>query len=278
MSPSPGDVALPDYPDAMKGKELTAGVLGGMGPEATVDFMSKVIALTPAQEDQDHIRLIVDHNPKVPNRQAAILDGGEDPAPELAKMAQRLEKAGADFLVMVCNSAHAFLEVLRDATGLPFVSIIDVTIGEIKQKYPDARHTGVLATDGLLAAGIYQRALIEAGLVPVLPGEEELVRLMSLIGRIKKGDKSREVAQEMGALAELLASAGADVIIAGCTEIPLVLDGAKNTVPVVASTDALARKTIALARGLEPLDPFVRPGTGHDQVRWRHSSASRNDG
>jgi aspartate racemase len=242
----------------MKGKELTAGVLGGMGPEATIDFMSKVIAMTPARKDQDHIRMIVDHNPKVPNRQAAILDGGEDPATELVEMVRRLEKAGADFLVMVCNSAHAFLEPLRDATSLPFISIIDVTIGEIKEKYPEARHAGVLATDGLLAAGMYQEALIAAGLVPVLPDDEDLARLMTLIGRIKAGDKSREVAQEMGALAELLASAGAEVIIAGCTEIPLVLDAARNTVPVVASTDVLARKTIALARGLEPLQSFGR--------------------
>jgi aspartate racemase len=214
--------------------------------------------MTPAQNDQDHIRMIVDHNPKVPNRQAAILDGGEDPAAELVEMVRRLEKAGADFLVMVCNSAHAFLEPLRDATSLPFISIIDVTIGEIKEKYPEARHAGVLATDGLLAAGMYQEALIAAGLVPVLPDDEDLARLMTLIGRIKAGDKSREVAQEMGALAELLASAGAEVIIAGCTEIPLVLDAARNTVPVVASTDVLARKTIALARGLEPLQSFVR--------------------
>jgi aspartate racemase len=244
----------------MKGKELTAGVLGGMGPEATVDFMSKVIAMTHARKDQDHIHLIVDHNPKVPNRQAAILDGGEDPAPELADMARRLEKAGADFLVIVCNSAHAFLDTLRDATGLPFVSIIDVTIAEIKQRYPDARRVGVLATNGLLAAGIYQKSLAAAGLDPVLPDDEDLARLMTLIARIKSGDKGREVAQEMGALAELLASAGADVVIAGCTEIPLVLDAAKNTVPVVASTDVLARKTIALAQGAEPLDPFLRRG------------------
>jgi aspartate racemase len=175
-------------------------------------------------------------------------------------MARRLEKAGADFLVIVCNSAHAFLDTLRDATGLPFVSIIDVTIGDIKQTYPDARRVGVLATDGLLAAGIYQKSLAAAGLDPVLPDDEDLARLMTLIARIKSGDKGREVAQEMGALAELLASAGADVIIAGCTEIPLVLDAAKNTVPVVASTDVLARKTIALAQGAEPLDPFLRRG------------------
>ncbi len=83
----------------------TVGVLGGMGPDATVDFMAKVIALTPATKDQDHIRMIIDHNPKVPNRQTAILDNGEDPGPDLAATATRLDTAGADFLVIPCNTA-----------------------------------------------------------------------------------------------------------------------------------------------------------------------------
>jgi len=237
----------------MNRNELTVGVLGGMGPDATIDFMSKVIALTTAETDQDHIRMIVDHNPKVPNRQAAILHGGADPGVELAAMATRLANAGADFLVMPCNSAHAFLEPVRRATTIPFVSIVDLSIREAGLIRPDARAIGVLATDGLLATDIYQRALREAGYSSVLPEPEDLVRLMTLIRRVKAGDKSREVADEMGMLAELLASAGAEVIIAGCTEIPLVLDAAKLTVPVVASTDVLARKTVALARGAEPL-------------------------
>jgi len=242
----------------MNRNERTVGVLGGMGPEATVDFMSKVIALTPAESDQDHIRMIVDHNPKVPDRQAAILDGGADPGTELAAMATRLEKAGADFLVMVCNSAHAFLEPVRRATTIPFVSIVDASIREIEAVQPDARNVGVLATDGLLAAGIYQRALLDAGRSPVLLRDEDLARLMKLIRKVKAGDKGRDVAQETAMLAELLVSAGAEVIIAGCTEIPLVLEAAKVTVPVIASTDVLARKTVALARGTEPLPVSIR--------------------
>lgn len=237
----------------MNRKELTVGVLGGMGPDATIDFMSKVIALTTAEIDQEHIRMIVDHNPKVPDRQAAILRGGADPGAELAAMARRLENAGADFLVMPCNSAHAFLEPVREATTIPFVSIVALSIREARSIRPDARAVGVLATDGLLATDMYQRALREAGYSPVLLQPDDLVRLMTLIRRVKAGDKSREVADEMGMLAELLASAGAEVIIAGCTEIPLVLDAAKVTVPVIASTDVLARKTVALARGAEPL-------------------------
>jgi len=242
----------------MKSVERVAGVLGGMGPDATVDFMSKVIALTSGRSDQDHIRMIVDHNPKVPNRQAAILEGGEDPGPELARMARGLEAAGAEFLVMVCNSAHAFLEPIRQATALPLVSIIEVTLQEVLESAPGARRAGLLATDGLTASGIYQGALEASGLEPVLPGDEDSRSLMALIRKIKAGNRGEEVAREMGALAELLASAGADVIIAGCTEIPLVLNAPVITVPVISSTDALARKTVALARGLEPLDPFLR--------------------
>jgi aspartate racemase len=119
------------------------------------------------------------------------------------------------------------------------------------------QRAGLLATDGLTASGIYQEALAAAGLEPVLPRDEDLKSLMVLIRKIKAGDRSEEVAQEMGTLAELLASAGAEVIIAGCTEIPLVLNAPVITVPVVSSTDALARKTVALARGIEPLDLFL---------------------
>src|SRR5690606_18402628 len=122
----------------------------------------------------------------------------------------------ADFLVMVCNSAHAFTEPVRQATSLPLVSIIDVTLQEIAESSPEARRAGLLATDGLIASGIYQQALEAAGLEPVLPGDEELETLMSLVRSIKGGNRSKEVSQEMGTLAELLISAGADVVIAGC--------------------------------------------------------------
>ena len=106
----------------------TVGVLGGMGPDATVDFMSKVIAATPAEKDQDHLRMLVDSNPHVPNRQEALLRGGEDPGPVLAAMAKGLQAAGADFLVMPCNTAHAFKDAIIEAVDIPLVSIIDVSV------------------------------------------------------------------------------------------------------------------------------------------------------
>jgi aspartate racemase len=233
----------------MASSDLTVGILGGMGPEATLDFMAKVIAMTAAEKDQDHVRMIVDHNPRVPNRQAAIRSGSAEVEKELAAMAARLEAAGADFLVMPCNSAHAFAAAIRQAVAIPFVSIIAQAIRQIEATVPEARRVGVLATDGLLEAGIYQQALAAAGREALLPRDDELARLMSLIGRVKAGDKGREVAEQTGTLAELLASAGAEVIVAACTEIPLVLPAGNISVPVISSTDALARATVDLAQG-----------------------------
>lgn len=233
----------------MASSDLTVGVLGGMGPEATLDFMAKVIAMTAAEKDQDHVHMLVDQNPRVPNRQAAIRSGSAEVGSELAAMAARLEAAGAHFLVMPCNSAHAFAAAIRQAVAIPFVSIIAESIRRIEATVPEVRRVGVLATDGLLEAGIYQQALAEAGREALVPREDELSRLMALIKRVKAGDKGRDVAEQMGTLAELLASAGAEVIVAACTEIPLVLPAGNISVPVISSTDALARATVDLAQG-----------------------------
>lgn len=237
----------------MSERQLTVGVLGGMGPDATVDFMAKVIALTRAERDQDHIRMLVEHNPKVPNRQAAIRSGDPEVGRMLAEMARGLESAGADFLVMPCNSAHAFVEPIRQAATIPLVSIIDETVGEIGRTMPGARHAGVLATDGLQQAGLYQDALARAGHGPVLLDEEELGQLMSLIHHIKAGDRSEDVRRGMAALARSLAANGAELVIAACTEIPLVLRAPDLDVPLLASTDVLARRTVELAMCAAPL-------------------------
>lgn len=219
------------------------GVLGGMGPDATADFMSRVIRATPAEKDQDHLRMLVDNNPHVPNRQEALLRGGEDPGPTLAAMARGLEAAGADFLVMPCNTAHAFVHAITEAVDIPLVSIIDATVGACG----DAGMIGVLATDGCIASGVFQEALADRGRVAVLPDDVEMDALMSLIRRIKAGDTDADIVAGMRAIAEALAVRGAEVIVAGCTEIPLVLDQGMLDVPLVSSTDALARATVAFA-------------------------------
>jgi aspartate racemase len=220
------------------------GVLGGMGPEATVDFMAKVIRLTPGEKDQDHIHMLVDHDPTVPSRQEAILGDGEDPGPALAAMARRLEAAGADFLVIPCNTAYAFQQSIIDAVDIPLLSIIDETISALPQ---GCAAVGLLATDGCLKAGVYQRVLESRQIAAVEPTVEEMNELMEAIYTIKAGKTNDTTGATMRALAMALVARGADAVIAGCTEIPLVLEQSMLEVPLLASTDILAQKTVQLA-------------------------------
>ena len=229
----------------MKENTKIVGVLGGMGPDATVDFMARVIALTPADKDQDHIHMIVDQNPKVPNRQDAILADGEDPGPVMAEMAQRLETAGADFLVVPCNSAFGFASAVAGAVSIPLVSIVEVTV----EACEGFSTVGVIATDGCLQSRVYQDALVAAGIAAELPDNDELTDLMALLNGIKAGYRGERVARGMEALAKALVARGAQAIIAGCTEIPLVLDETAVEVPLISSTDVLAARTVAIARG-----------------------------
>ena len=230
--------------------------MGGMGPSATVDFMAKVIALTASARDQDHVHMIVDQDPTIPNRQAAIASGNDDVSGRLTAMAQRLERAGADFLVMVCNTAHVFVDGVRGGTSIPFISIIDETIADIERRTPGSKTVGIMATDGCLDTRIYDDAVEATGRRALQPDAAGVADLMRLITAVKAGDESGEIATGMEAIAQALVDRGADVIIGGCTEIPIVFEGEGFCVPVVSSTNVLASRTIDLARGSEQL-----PGT-----------------
>jgi aspartate racemase len=230
-----------------------AGVLGGMGPYATVDFMSKVISLTPADSDQDHVRMLVDHNPKTPDRQINTDEQRKAVRQTLADMALRLETAGADFLVMPCNTAHGFHDLAVERTSIPFVNIISETVAEIRNREPGATNVGILATDACLQDNLYQAAVHDAGMSVLLPSTGEQEALMRLVFELKSGDQGSAVAHEMSNIANSLIHRGADVLIAGCTEIPLVLSPERMTVPCISSTDVLAERTVSFCLGNAPL-------------------------
>lgn len=230
-----------------------AGVLGGMGPGATIDFMSKVLSLTPAESDQDHVRMLVNHNPAVPDRQVDTTTQRSAVQQALAEMAQGLESAGADFLVMPCNTAHGFLDLALEKVSIPFVNIVAETVQSIREEEPEAASVGILATDACLKADLYQAAIHDAGMSVLLPSASEQANVMKLVFRIKGGDLGGDVAHEMINLANSLIQRGADVLIAGCTEIPLVISSQGLTVPLISSTDVLAKRTVALCLGQAPL-------------------------
>lgn len=232
----------------------TAGVMGGMGPDATVDFMAKVIALTDSDNDQNHVHMIIDHDPTIPNRQVAIRSGHDDVSIRLGQMAQRLESAGADFLVMVCNTAHVFLADVKSSTNIPFINIVDESVSEIDRLCPNARTVGIMATDGCLDTGIFQDAIAASGRTAIIPNVADKQILMSLINAIKSGNQGADVRRGMEAIAKTLKGEGADTLIAGCTEIPIVFDGTGFSLPVVSSTDVLAKRTVDIATGIVTID------------------------
>jgi aspartate racemase len=239
--------------------ERVLGVLGGMGPAATADFLAKLVAVTDVVNEQDHLRVLVDSNPKVPDRNRALAGSGESPGPALAAMALGLQRAGATLLVMACNTAHAFESAIRDAIDVPFVSIVTETCDAVEREHPKASRVGLLAAQGALDAGLYQSAFAARGHQVLLLGAEKQRDFMGLLYRIKRGDVSPAVRATMRALAESLVADGADVVIAACTEVPLVVDEGELSRPLLDPTTNLARRCVRYARGLEPLPPSSLP-------------------
>jgi aspartate racemase len=232
---------------------LCVGVLGGMGPEATADFYAKLVAETPSARDQDHLRVLIDGDPSVPDRSAGIEGSGESPGPHLARMARGLVAMGAELLVMPCNSAHAFEAEIRGAIGaVPFLSLIDATVAATLEAVPGVRRVGLLATDGTLRARVYADGFAAAEIEALAPDAADQRTVMEAIYDVKRGRGRARPRSALVAVAGRLAAAGAEAVIAACTEVPLVLasgdvvvDG--RTVPVISSTDALVARTIAAA-------------------------------
>lgn len=227
------------------------GVLGGMGPAATVDFYSKLIAATPATTDQEHLRVMIWSDPSVPDRSKAIAGTGEDPTPVLIRGVQQLKEAGAAFYVVTCNGAHAFLPAVRDKVNLDYLSLIEVTTDHITA-LPHASSAGILATDATLMASLYQESLKASGVAPLVPSSEDQRLVMDAIYGVKAGALTVEQKQSLGDVAERLVARGADVIIAGCTEIPLALTSEESPRPLVDPSQLLANEVVhqvAVLRG-----------------------------
>jgi len=236
-------------------KEKTVGILGGMGPEATVDCFAKIIKNTPAKKDQDHLRVIIDSNPKIPDRPAAIIGKGESPVPALVQGCSCLQLAGADFIIIPCVTAHFFLEEIRQQVRLPILSILDVVTETIVREHPQITTVGLLAITATISSGLFQKRLAADNIKTVVPDESYQSKVMAAVADIKKTQPARARAQmttDLIATAEGLISRGARGIVAGCTEIPLALKPEHLSVPYFDALTILARAAVFEA-GLKPL-------------------------
>ena len=209
------------YFRASMSKEQSIGVLGGMGPLATALLFERIVSLTEAAKDQDHVRTFVDSNPSIPDRNAAILGSGEDPRPKLVETAQNLERMGATLLVMPCNTAHHFHSDVQEAISIPLLHMVEETVRYIVANHSEVEKVGVLATDGTLAAGVYQKAIEAAGLEAVQPSGVHQQAITELIDDGIKAGKRISIDPFLACVAALRADegGGAQLFILGCTEL-----------------------------------------------------------
>lgn len=232
------------------------GVVGGVGPAATVDFLRKVVANTPASRDQDHLRLLVEQNPQIPDRTEHLLGDGMDPTLALYATCKKLQAGEADLIAIPCNTAHAFVEALQSELDIPIMNMLTVTVKHIREAFATLQRVGLLATSGTVSSGVYKRALEDYGLEEVVPSAETQARVMNAIygpEGVKAGFISATSVAEVDAAIDDLAEQGAEIIILGCTELPLLLPDPQritaggNRVTLVDPTDILAKRCVCAA-------------------------------
>lgn len=219
------------------------GILGGMGPAATADMFQKFIRLTPAHCDQEHIPLLISSIPDIPDRTRCILAQGEDPEPLMEKYVQGLENAGATFIIIACNTAHYWFEHLKAKSRVEMLSMIDTTVNEVLKS--GKQRIGLLATDATLAAGLYQQRIEAQGLHFISPTEAGQKEVMESIYLLKSGETELSTKLMLKQKDELV-RLGAEVIILGCTEVPIILEKEIEQQPhlYVDSTMTLVRSAI----------------------------------
>ena len=245
------------YRELSPARPYKIGIIGGVGPAATVDFMDKIIHRTKAKRDQDHVKMVVEHNPQIPDRTENLIGDGPDPTIPLYSACKKLEAQGADMIAIPCNTAHAFVERIQRYLSIPVVNMLFETVEYIKRRHGDRRTVGLLATSGTVASRVYHDIIEAAGLDTVVPDpvHQDLV-MRAIYGEkgVKAGYTEGECKQDLLRALENVVEQGADVVILGCTELPLLLQQTEDfpvagkSVVVLDPTDILARKCVQLSR------------------------------
>ena len=230
---------------------LTIGVLGGMGPAAGVDFYARVVAAHDAPRDQDHPPCILYSATQVPDRTAFLFGDGPDPTPALTAAARTLEAAGADFIAIPCNAAHAFLAAIREAVEVPVLDMI-VLAAAAAAEIAVVPEVGLLAASGTVRAGLYDAPLRRHGLEPIFPSDDQQQAVMAAIRQVKGGGGSGTGVPDprLVTAAKHLKDLGAGSLILGCTEVPLALAATDCPSPAIDANQVLAATALALALGI----------------------------
>jgi aspartate racemase len=219
-----------------------------MGPEATVDLMRRVIAATPAADDVDHIPMLVDNNPQVPSRVAALVAGtGPSPAPVLVDMARRLEASGASFLAMPCNTAHHYHREVAAAVAIPFLDMVALAAQRAAAALGRGGRVGLLASSALGKIRLYEEPMAGQGLRLIYPQPSRQAELMHLIGAVKAGKADAAMRRALADAAEDVAGAGAELLLIACTELSVIAADLHSALPAIDASQVLAEAVVATA-------------------------------
>ena len=228
----------------------TIGILGGMGPEATEYMFGLIIRNTRVEIDQNHITVVIYNNPKVPPRTDAILGTGPSPTPYLVEGLKVLKQAKADFVVMPCVTAHFFMPGALAEVPMPFISLLDESLKWAQEHIPALKKVGLVSSTGTLISGLFHDTYKKAGIEVMGPTEEEQEKVMDAIfgeRGIKAGHTAGSPKETIVNIARILAGRGAEAIIAGCTEVPLVLKEEDIPVPLIEPMKIVALASIVEA-------------------------------
>ncbi len=228
-------------------QKIILGIFGGMGPEATADLYHQIVRLTPAETDQEHIPTLIYSLPQVPDRMASIRNQDLTIVPYLVEGVTRLEDAGASFIVIPCNTVHYFYDYMQDAVSIPIIHMIRETVNEVKQQYPDLKKVGLLATTGTLESRLYENELVKNGYQVIIPDDSvETEMVMKAVFGIKAGSDKQTNEDLLAQAGNHIIKKGAELIVLGCTEIPLAFNPTRVDVPVVNATQVLAERSIQI--------------------------------
>lgn len=226
------------------------GVLGGMGPLASAHFMLRLTLLTPAGRDQDHVPAVLWSDPRIPDRSAARAGTGPDPLPALMRGVRGLETAGCGAIAIPCNTAHGWYDAMAAEARVPILHIVDAAAADLRRIGVSTGRIGLMGTAATLAMRLYQDRLSASGWEIITPTDAEMERLVTPSIYAVKANRVAEAYSPLAEAAMILAARGASAVVLGCTEIPLGIQaGPALDVPVVDTIDALARVSLAWARG-----------------------------
>jgi aspartate racemase len=227
----------------------TIGILGGMGPEATLDLFRDIIRLTPARRDQDHIPVIICSNPRIPDRTRAIEGTGESPVPAIVESARTLETGGAGIIAMPCNAAHHFLPEIQRQVSIPILDMIEETGLWLAHGSLVPKTVGLIASTGTVLSAMYPKTLLKRKIHVLVPDEGDQERIQIAIDQVKAGTHNRITQDTFQSIGLHLVESGAEAIILGCTEVPLAFDPDAVGYPTLNPTKILAEVAVKWALG-----------------------------